>query len=139
MLAQAQQFAGLPADVAAHLQRRALAPGAAAGEVREHSADEDGREQQQGHRLAVLHGVDDVVGVHAFGPGEFIQRDDGKARKRQQVEEPCVRAAQLGGFIDREMESGAHRPAQPADHGRHEQPACQRARDARDVLGGFLQ
>lgn len=51
---------------AAHLQRRALAPGRAAEQVRQHRREEDRRQERERQPLAQVHLVDDVVRAHAL-------------------------------------------------------------------------
>ena len=88
----------------------------------EHSAQKDGRDQQDADRLAALHGADDIVGAHALALRDLVQCGDEQARCGQQEEQPGLCGPQLGDALDGKVEQGAHQPTDQARGDRQKKP-----------------
>ena len=133
LLPQAQQRAGAVADAAADLERRALTAGAAAAQVGDDRGDEDQRHQKGGYFFAEVDGLDDGVGARALQPAQPVQQGDDHAAQGQQVQNPRVGQADVGGTVDAQVEQRAHEAAHAAHQCAHRQP-FQQGSDVQTVV-----
>ena len=129
-----QELARLVANAAADLQRRTLAPGAAAAQVRKHCGQKNNRHQLHRYVLSEVDGFNDGVRALAPDASRLIEPHNHKSRKRQQIEDPRV-AQPLGRrIVDADVEQRSHEAADRADQRPEYQPFGQHNHISRHVL-----
>ena len=122
LFVQTEQPPDVTAETPADLQRRALASGAAAEQMRNDRAQIDARHQQQRHLVAEMDGVDDGVRVFVFHFRRVVQPHDEQTAHRQQPQQPGVRRAHPRRPRDAQVEQGADHAADPAGHPGDDEP-----------------
>ena len=124
---EVEQLPDVAAEAAADLQRGALAPGAAAEQVRNNGRQIDRRHEQQRHLVAEVDGVDDGVGVLVFHFGQAVNGRDEQAAYGQQPQQPRVRGAKRRRPVHAQVKGRADQPADAAGHARDHEPFEERA------------
>ena len=139
---EVEQLPDVTAEAAADLQRSALAPGAAAEQVRNNGRQIDRRHEQQRHLVAEVDGVDDGVGVLVFHFGQAVNGRDEQAAYGQQPQQPRVRGAKRRRPVHAQVKGRADQPADAAGHARDHEPLEKRAHElphgARLAFGLFF-
>ena len=134
-----EQLPDIAAEAGADLQCGALAPGAAAEQVRDDGRQVDRRHEQQRHLVAEVNGVDNGVGVLVFHFGQAVDGRDEQAAHRQQ---PRVRGAKRRRPVHAQVKGRADQPADATGHARDDEPLEKRAHKlphgARFPLGLFF-
>ena len=95
--------------------------------------DEDQRHQKGGYFFAEVDGLDDGVGARALQPAQPVQQGDDHAAQGQQVQNPRVGQADVGGTVDAQVEQRAHEAAHAAHQCAHRQP-FQQGSDVQTVV-----
>lgn len=126
---EVEQLPDVAAEAAADLQRSALAPGAAAEQVRNNGRQIDRRHEQQRHLVAEVDGVDDGVGVLVFHFCQAVNGRDEQAAYGQQPQQPRVRGAKRRRPVHAQVKGRADQPADAAGHARDHEPLEKRAHE----------
>ena len=124
---EVEQLPDVAAEAAADLQCGALAPGAAAEQVRDDGRQVDRRHEQQRHLVAEVDGVDDGVGVFVFHFGQAVDGRDEQTAHGQQPQQPRVRGAECRRPVHAQVKGRADQPADAAGHARNDEPLEKRA------------
>ena len=127
LFVEMEQLPDVAAKAAADLQCGALAPGAAAEQVRDDGRQVDRRHEQQRHLVAEMDGVDDGVGVLVFHFGQAVDGRDEQAAHRQQPQQPRVRGAECRRPVHAQVKGRADQPADATGHARDDEPLEKRA------------
>lgn len=128
LVVQPEQPGDVLTQAAAYLQRRALAPRAAAAQVRGCGGDEDGRHQQHAYAPPGLDGLYHRVGTQPVQTRVLVQQRYARADGGQQPQQPRVRGSQLRRRSDAGVKRRAYQAAHQTRDQRHGHPFAEGAR-----------
>ncbi|MPM56804.1 hypothetical protein SDC9_103619 [bioreactor metagenome] len=103
------------ADVAAHLQRRALPSGRAATQVGQDGPDKNSRQQQNRQALAHADRIDDVVGSLTLRPCQLVKANNEQSRQWQAPQQKDMGLSIFRGPLHAQMKQYAHHAAAKAN------------------------
>ena len=115
LLVEPERPSQLIAEHAAELQRRALASGAAAEQMRDRRADKNERRGRAGNGCRRVDGEQHAVRVRRVHAAQPVKPNDQQAAGRQKIQKPRVHAAKLRRLADGIAERRADQPAERAD------------------------
>lgn len=114
LFVELERPAQLIAEHAAELQRRALASGGAAEQVRDRRSDENERRGRAGDGGRRMDGEQHTVRVRRVHAAQLVKPYDQQTAGRQKIQKPRVCAAKLRRLADGIAECRADQPAERA-------------------------
>ena len=123
LLVKMKDFADLRADAPAQLERRAFAPGGAAEQMCNDSADKNQRGKQKRYAFVGADGINNMVCtgfIRYFA--DLIEQHNNHSSNGEQIQQPAVPCIQAGHKLNAFIKGRADEPAHSACKERNQYP-----------------